>query len=170
VQVMDVRTEDEGKQFSKEGFTLFLDRAGRLRLPSEGARRPYQLLVGMAILCAHCHSIKNLEKVRNLAARGKFDIEPILQHYMKVNDVTRESALRQWAASQGEARHYDTHPFDEEAGRMVAWAQFVLGFDQSGNKIENFIAIEDWIKSVVEKGPDEISSHLFNNNAEIWSE
>lgn len=53
-------------------------------------KKHIQKLVGFIALCPQCHMIKHIGMAGVLASQGKLDMERLIQHFMKVNQCTRE--------------------------------------------------------------------------------
>jgi hypothetical protein len=49
-----------------------------------------QKLAGFIALCPMCHHCKHLGKAGLLAAEGKLDFEKVIEHFMRVNQCSRE--------------------------------------------------------------------------------
>lgn len=47
-----------------------------------------QRLVGFQLLCTLCHQVKHFGRTRILAAEGKIDLKPVIDHFCKVNGLT----------------------------------------------------------------------------------
>lgn len=52
-----------------------------------------QKLAGFIALCPMCHHCKHLGKAGLLAAEGKLDMEKVVEHFMRVNQCSREDYL-----------------------------------------------------------------------------
>jgi hypothetical protein len=62
-----------------------------------------QTLIGFIALCDWCHHIKHIGLAGILAEEGKLDYERVVQHFLEVNQCTREEferhkaeAFKQW--------------------------------------------------------------------------
>ena len=58
-----------------------------------------QTLVGFIALCDWCHHVKHLGLAGILAQEGKLDYERVIQHFLKVNQCTREEFERHKAGA-----------------------------------------------------------------------
>jgi len=50
-----------------------------------------QHLIGFHAVCSMCHHVTHYGMSSILASRGQLDIEDVVKHFMKVNDVSREA-------------------------------------------------------------------------------
>jgi hypothetical protein len=48
-------------------------------------------LVGFHAVCSGCHHVTHFGMSSILASRGHLDLEEVVKHFMKVNDVSREA-------------------------------------------------------------------------------
>ena len=131
------------------------DSSGNVRCASEECLQPYQVLSGVILVCPNCRAVKNLESTRKLAREGKLNIEPILQHYMRVNGVSRQKVLRQWAAHRGQHREI----FQELS--PAPWKQLVQVYDETGYETDSYCPVADWLRDVTANGVTAIDRHLF---------
>lgn len=160
LQVMPDSEQQRIPSLIESGFIPYVDNQGKVRFADEAGLLPYQVLVGLVLLCPHCHSIKNLEKIRRLAETGKLDIEPVLQHYMRVNGVSREKALRQWNYARGMYRNQWMWP-SVWNGAVIDWTQWVQEYDRDGNTLDTYTSMDQWIEQTKAAGLDAVSPHLF---------
>ena len=65
--------------------------------------RRVQRLTGFRAVCSMCHHVTHFGRARMLAAQGQLDLEVLIEHFMKVNGVSRadfesheEEAFRIW--------------------------------------------------------------------------
>lgn len=156
-QSLSVQEEANLPALIESGFTPHIDGRGGFRYADEEFLRPYQVLIALVLVCPHCHSVKNLEKMRRLAEQGKFDIEPVLQHYMRVNKVSKQEALKQWAFAREEAKN-DPIVWNCEP---IIWEQQVQNFGADGRGIEVYTPLSEWIANIRSIGVEAVSPHLF---------
>ena len=157
LQMLSLEGEARVPTLIKSGFTPYIDRRGGFRYAEDEGLRPYQVLAALVIVCPHCHSIKNLRKVRLLAEEGKFDIEPVFQHYMRVNKVSRRKALKQWDDACNEAAN-ELIAWNNE---LTRWTQWVQTYGSDGTALNVYTALDEWIAFVRVSGVEAVSPHLF---------
>lgn len=54
-------------------------------------KRLVQTLVGFQAVCTMCHHVTHFGKAQLLADEGRLDLDAVIEHFMKVNGVTREA-------------------------------------------------------------------------------
>ena len=68
-----------------------------------------QKLEGFIALCEMCHHCKHMGKAALLAGAGKLDIEKVIDHFMRVNQCSREvyeeHARRAWDTWKARSEH-----------------------------------------------------------------
>ena len=149
------REEERLPELMESDFAPYIDNY-IFRFAEEEELRPYQVLDVLVMVCPHCHSIKNLDQVCRLAEQGRFDIEPVLQHYMVVDKVSREKALMQWDDARNGAKHDIIWK-----GELIEWTQWVQNHDTDGKEIEPYTPLDEWIAYIQANGVTAVSPHLF---------
>jgi hypothetical protein len=153
----NMKANDRLPALIKSGFTPYIDKGGNFRYAEDEGLRAYQVLVALVIVCSHCHSIKHLDKVRRLADEGRLDIEPVLQHYMQVNKVSREQALLEWDDFCS-PREYECMIRPNE---FIQWTQWVQTYEPDGKELSVYTPLDEWIAFVQANGIEAVSPHLF---------
>lgn len=78
-----------------------------------------QRLAGFIALCDLCHHVKHIGLAGIRASEGKLDFETVIQHYLKVNDCSRETfdkdmaeAFSQWEERSKYEWHVDLGEYE----------------------------------------------------------
>jgi hypothetical protein len=68
-------------------------------------------LAGFIALCPMCHHCKHIGFAGSLAAEGKLDFEQVIEHFMRVNQCSREDyqahEKQAWDVWQERSMHFD---------------------------------------------------------------
>jgi len=82
-----------------------------------------QKLAGLIALCNLCHHVKHFDLAENLAAQGRLDLDVVVEHFKKVNNVGQEEfeshrleAFRIWQERSWKYFLTDLGEFEAEFG------------------------------------------------------
>lgn len=93
-----------------------------------------QKLIGFGVLCAMCHYVCHFGLAEGIAARGKLDLDAVIEHFCAVNDVSRKffeghrdmaysthisRSRREWTTDLGEWSHLATKPAKSDFRRRL---------------------------------------------------
>lgn len=81
-----------------------------------------QKLVGFIALCDMCHHVKHIGRAGILAAEGKLDFNKLIEHYMAVNQCSRNDFKQHQAEAFAEWRERSKHEWKVDLG---AYQDFV---------------------------------------------
>ena len=75
-----------------------------------------QLLVGFIALCDMCHHVKHIGLAGILSRKGQLDYQKVVDHYIKVNDCTKEDFEDHRAQAFAQYRERSEHEWKTEFG------------------------------------------------------
>jgi hypothetical protein len=81
-----------------------------------------QTLTGFHATCPMCHHVDHFGLAQILASQGKLNLEDVIQHFMKVNQATREEFLAHKTEAFALWRERSKHQWKLELGE---WANLV---------------------------------------------
>ncbi len=75
-----------------------------------------QKLIGFIALCDLCHHVKHIGYAGILAQRGQLDFEKVVEHFMRVNQCTREAYEEHYRAAFAEWNERNRLPWEADWG------------------------------------------------------
>jgi hypothetical protein len=75
-----------------------------------------QKLIGFIALCDLCHHVKHIGHAGILAQRGQLYFEQVVEHFMRVNQCTREAYEEHYHTAFAEWNERNTLPWDADWG------------------------------------------------------